>query len=192
LLEGLRHAARALEREHRRFAVVGGLAVAVRAEPRFTRDVDLAIAARDDADVESLVFSLQGGGYQVVALVDHESQHRLATARLVGPSGLVVDLVAATCGIEAEVVDRATGVTLPEVGPIRVARAEELLAMKVLSMTEQRAQDRLDAISLLLVNDAIDLAVVRDNLRLITERGFHREQDLVAKLESIVGAARAV
>jgi len=31
-----------------RWAVIGGLAVAIRAEPRFTKDVDLAVAVVDD------------------------------------------------------------------------------------------------------------------------------------------------
>lgn len=40
----------------RPFALVGGLAVSFRAEVRFTRDVDLAVVVKDDADFESLVF----------------------------------------------------------------------------------------------------------------------------------------
>jgi hypothetical protein len=35
--------AAALGARHRAFAVVGGLAVSVRSEPRFTRDVDVAV-----------------------------------------------------------------------------------------------------------------------------------------------------
>jgi hypothetical protein len=43
--------------ERKRFALVGGLAVSVRAEVRFTRDVDLAVAVENDAEAESLVYS---------------------------------------------------------------------------------------------------------------------------------------
>ena len=39
----------------RRFALVGGLAVGVRGEPRMTRDVDLAVAVADDAGAEDVV-----------------------------------------------------------------------------------------------------------------------------------------
>lgn len=35
-------------------ALVGGLAVSVRTEPRFTRDVDLAVGVVDDAEAETL------------------------------------------------------------------------------------------------------------------------------------------
>jgi hypothetical protein len=37
------------------FALVGGLAVSVRTEPRFTRDADLAVALSHDAAAEDLI-----------------------------------------------------------------------------------------------------------------------------------------
>lgn len=190
LLVGLAHAARALRDAGRRFALAGGMAVAIRGEPRFTRDIDLVVVAPSDREMESLVFGLRGSGYEVVALVEHEARGRLATARLVASSGLVVDLIAATCGIEAEIVERATAVAIRGIGEIRVARAEELLAMKILSMTDRRPQDRIDAANLLLVNSTLDLDAVRDDLRMITARGFHREQDLLAKLDLVLADAR--
>ena len=96
----------------------------------------------------------------------------------------------ASSGIESEVVARATPVEIPGIGSVPVARAEELLALKVLSVTAQRRQDEGDAIALLLTNDAMDLASVRANLALMTARGFDRDQDLEAKLASILEAAR--
>ena len=44
-----------LERVHRAWALIGGLAVSARAEPRFTRDIDLAVAAVDDQDAGAFV-----------------------------------------------------------------------------------------------------------------------------------------
>ncbi len=41
------------------FAVVGGLAVSVRTEPRFTRDADLAVALSTDAEAEALIHTLR-------------------------------------------------------------------------------------------------------------------------------------
>jgi hypothetical protein len=46
----------------RRFALVGGLAVSVRSEPRLTRDADLAVLVADDRDAEALVHDLQVRG----------------------------------------------------------------------------------------------------------------------------------
>jgi len=56
----------------RGFALVGGLAVSVRTEPRFTQDVDLAVATTDDTAAEQTVNGLIGGGYDVVTTVEHD------------------------------------------------------------------------------------------------------------------------
>ncbi|MBN1655553.1 MAG: hypothetical protein JXA30_17430 [Deltaproteobacteria bacterium] len=74
--------------------------------------------------------------------------------------------------------------TLEGVGDFPIARTEELLAMKILSMVETRPQDQLDVRLLILYNPGLDLDRVSANLRLITERGFHRRQDLDLNLRS--------
>jgi hypothetical protein len=168
-----------------RFALVGGLAVSVRAEVRFTRDVDVAALVPDDRKAEALVLGLRGRGYRAVATVEHESQKRLSTARLLSALGVKVDLLFASSGIEDEVVSRATSVHFPGVGDIPVARVEELLALKILSMSESRLQDRIDARDLLRFNPGMDMGAVRGNLREIRERGYHRGQDLDQKLASV-------
>jgi hypothetical protein len=63
----------------RRFALVGGLAVSVRAEVRFTRDVDLVVLADDDSEAESLIYALRSVGYVPVASVENEKHHRLSS-----------------------------------------------------------------------------------------------------------------
>jgi hypothetical protein len=173
-----------------RFALVGGLGISVRAEVRFTRDVDLAIDVIGDAEVERIVRELAGAGYRVVALVEHDERKRLATVRLPSPSGVVVDLRAASSGIEADIVAAARPAALERAGEIPVAGAEHLLAMKVLSLTDRRLQDRIDARNLVLANADLDLDRVRGALQAITERGFHRGQDLGAKLAAVLEDAR--
>jgi hypothetical protein len=175
-----------LERANRRFALVGGLAVSVRAEVRFTRDVDLAVCVNDDADAEALVYQLRAAGYSPLASVEHSTRHRLATVRLLSPQKVKVDLLFASSGIEDEVVARATVIDMGSSGRLPVASAEELLALKVLSMTDARLQDRLDAQRLLEFVPEIDLARVRSHLDRITERGFHREQALQAKFDGLL------
>jgi hypothetical protein len=186
----LAEAAAELARRNQPFALVGGLAVSIRGEVRFTRDVDLAITVSGDAQVEALVRSLEESGYRVVALVEHEARKRLATVRLRAPSGVVIDLLAASSGIEAEVVERAQPVVIEGAGTVPVARAEELLALKTLSMTDARPQDRMDARALLEVNPGLELEVVRDLLRRIAERGFDRGQDLLGKLGSVLAGVQ--
>jgi hypothetical protein len=87
LERALAAAAQDIAAEGKRFALVGGLAVSVRTEVRFTRDVDLAVAVDDDTAAESLVYALGSRGYTTVASVEHEAQSRLATIRLRSPQG---------------------------------------------------------------------------------------------------------
>lgn len=180
-----------LTRLGRPFAVVGGFGVSLRAEVRFTRDVDIAVQAHDDGDVKALVLELRAKRYEVIALVEHDDAKRLATVRLRNPSGITVDLLTASSGIETEIVERSTPVAIEGIGPVPVAQAEELLAMKVLSMDARRLQDRIDALRLLEVNRDLDVRRVRDNLRLIDARGFGRRQDLTAKLEDVLASVRS-
>jgi len=71
-----------LERSDVGFALVGGLAVSVRTEPRFTRDADFAVAVANDSEAEALIRHLRSCGYRIDALVEEEAAGRLATVRL--------------------------------------------------------------------------------------------------------------
>jgi hypothetical protein len=91
-------------------------------------------------------------------------------------------------GVEPEIVAAATEVEVLSVGAIPVATAEDLLATKVLSMTDRRLQDRIDAQKLLQFRKDMRLDRVRAQLALIRDRGFHRDQDLDAKLATLLGS----
>jgi hypothetical protein len=165
-------------------ALVGGLAVSIRAEVRFTRDVDLAIAVDSAADVERIIAA---EGFVLVAVVEQDDKKRIAIARLRSPSGIVVDLLAASSGIEREIVEAAR--ETPELPGLAVALTEHLLAMKVLSMRDARLQDRIDARGLLAMGP-VDVPEVRRLLSLIEARGFGRGQDLGAKLDALIAEAK--
>jgi nucleotidyltransferase AbiEii toxin of type IV toxin-antitoxin system len=184
--DALAHIAGQLRKLGKGFALVGGLAVSVRGEVRTTRDVDLAVAVQSDRELEALVADLRLAGYGALVAVEQEEQDRLATVRLNSPLGFKVDLLAASCGIEAEVVANATPVEFEGAGSIPVAAAEDLLAMKLLSPRVGRARDLDDARSLVETNPGLDLRLVRARLELITSRGFARRQDLTAKLETLL------
>lgn len=100
----LRHVLDALSGSGARVALVGGLAVGVRGEPRFTRDVDLAVAVSSDAEAEALVRDLLARGYRAFNALEQEAAGRLATVRLRSPTAAtdvaVVDLLFASSGIE--------------------------------------------------------------------------------------------
>ncbi|MEI7894911.1 MAG: hypothetical protein WCI05_17570 [Myxococcales bacterium] len=167
------------------FAVVGGIAASIRGEVRFTRGVDVAIVVATDEAVERLVRELRGVRYEVRTLVEHVTRGRIATVRLRSPTGILTDLLTASSGIEDEVVAHATGVFIEGIGEVPVAAAEELLALKVLSMGDRRLQDRLDARNILLANPEIDLHRVRARLAQIRERGYDRGEALDQKLEQV-------
>ena len=183
----LRGIASELDRLGRSWAVVGGLAVSARAEPRFTRDIDLALAVTDDADAEALVRALVASGYRVLASLEQEAVGRLATVRLEapgeGPAGVVVDLLFASSGVEPEAVRAADVLEILPGLPVKVARTGHLLALKVLSNNPERPQDPIDIAALLREANAADLQEARDVTALIVARGFNRRRDLLALLE---------
>ena len=173
------------------WALVGGLAVSARAEPRFTRDVDLAVAVEGDPEAESLVRKLRGHGYEVLEAVEQEATGRFATARLLPPGGdprgVVVDLLFASSGVEQEIV--ATAQTL-EVLPdlvLPVAGSGELMALKLLARDDAtRPQDGADLAALARYAEAGDLERARGLVRLIEARGFHRRRNLSDELDRYI------
>lgn len=175
-----------------RWALIGGLAVSARARPRFTNDVDLAVAVASDAEAEALIFALSKR-YRVLACLEHEGRGRLSTVRLLPPGqdeeGIIVDLLFASSGIEPELVQSATRLEILDGLEMLVATTGHLLAMKLLAMDDvRRPQDRMDIMALLEQADAAELTRVREAIELIRQRGFHRDRDLVARLEAMLAA----
>lgn len=174
-----------------RWALVGGLAVSFRAEPRTTQDLDVAVVVSGDSEAERIALSLRLRGYR-----SHEAQPfldntdgRLSTARLLAPDlsggleAIGVDLLFASSGVEAEVVAAAEvravlpGLYLP------VATIGHLIALKVLA---GRNKDKTDVQSLLLRASLEELQRARETLELIERRGFHRGKDLQAELARLL------
>lgn len=171
------------------FALVGGLAVSARTEPRFTRDADLAVALASDAAAEALIHSLRARGYGIEAVVEQEAVGRLATVRLTRSTTLqapVIDLLFASSGIEPEVVGEAEPIELLPKLTIGVARTGHLIALKVLSRDDvNRPQDLVDLRALLRVASSVELARTRQSLALIAARGYHRGRDLMSELTTL-------
>ena len=145
-----------------RHAVVGGHAVSARTEPRFTRDLDLAVAVTDDRQAESLVGALGSRGYRIVEVIEQEATGRLATVRLehTATPGVNFDLLFAPAGIEPEVVAAADPLHLLAAVTVPVASVGHLLALKTLSLDERtRPQDRLDLAGLLRMATAAELEI---------------------------------
>lgn len=165
--------------------------MSARAEPRFTRDVDVAVATPDDEAAEHVVRTLMSEGYGFVASVEHDTAGRLATIRLsterdAPEQTVIVDILFASSGIESEVVAAAEpleilpGLTMP------VALTGHLIAVKLLARDdERRPQDFADLLALRAVAGPADLKLAREAVALITQRGFDRGRDLLAAFDDL-------
>jgi hypothetical protein len=173
-----------------RFALVGGLAVSVRTQPRFTRDVDLAVVVADDREAEGVVGALEPS-YELVAVLEHSTLDRLAAVRLAragSPSqGMVVDLLFASSGVEPEVVDTAEPLDVFPTVRVPVAQTGALLALKILSADDSRPVDLVDARALLDVATDEDRALAVRLLDLMEARGASRGRDLRAAWQDLAG-----
>jgi len=170
------------------WALVGGLAVSVWAEPRLTRDIDVAIAVSSDREAEQLIRELCGRGWEVIVLVEQEAIERLATARLTCSDrsfeGIILDLLFASSGIEPEIVDGATMVDIISEVRLPVASRAHLIAMKLLARDDRsRPQDADDLRSLIQGASPEEISAARRAIDSITQRGFHRKRDLGTQLD---------
>jgi hypothetical protein len=178
-----------------RYAVIGGLAVGARHEARFTRDIDLAVSVASDSDAETILGQLIRAGFCPLAELDNTRTQRLATMRLLPPGiapdadtgeAILVDLIFDSCGIEPEVVRDATTLEVFPGLRLPVARRAHLIAMKLVSVGRRRRRDQADLQALVESATPVDLARVRELIRLITERGYHRGRDLGAMLDEYI------
>ncbi|MGH3940194.1 MAG: nucleotidyl transferase AbiEii/AbiGii toxin family protein [Pseudonocardiaceae bacterium] len=190
----LRRIASELDSRQVGWALVGGFAVSARTEPRFTRDVDVAVLVESDGAAEQLVRSLTAAGYGLRALVEQDAVGRLATVRLISPGtggiGVVVDLIFATAGIEAEVVAHADVLEILPAVSMPVATAGHLVALKLLARDDEtRPQDAADLRALASVLGPEDRTTARIAVGLIVERGFARGRSLSALLDEYLDHA---
>lgn len=186
LADTLRAAGEELTRAGKSFALVGGFAVSVRTEPRFTRDVDLAVAVSDDAEAERLVNDLVSRDWRLHALVEHDALGRLATARLSRPDAdVLLDLLFASSGIEPEIVADAETLEVVPGLYLPVAAVGHLLAVKLLARTDARPQDDADIQALKEVADSREWERAREAVAAIVARGYARGRDLSAALEDL-------
>ena len=171
---------RDLARLKARWALIGGLAVGARTQPRFTRDLDIAVATERDLEAEELIRGFLAEGYQIEALLEQTALGRLATVRLRPPDNReIVDFLFASSGIEPEIVAGADVLEIFPAQVVPVACRGDLIAMKILARDDaSRPQDRVDIQALLKSALPEDLARAKQALAWITERGSDRGRDL--------------
>ena len=175
----------ALRQENVKGCIVGGLAVSARCDPRFTRDVDIAVVVTTDEHAEALMHTLVGHGLRILGLVEQEAVGRMAMARLSTKDGLSVDLLIASSGIEAEVVASAEALEVVRGVLLPVARTGHLIALKLLSVAPGRETDAADLRSLAAVATEDEWNIASEAVSQIQDRGFGRGRQLDAELLSL-------
>lgn len=173
----------ALRQENVKGCIVGGLAVSARCDPRFTRDVDIAVAVNTDEHAEALMHALVGHGLRMAGLVEQEAVGRMAMVRLSTKDELSVDLLIASSGIEAEVVASAETLEVVRGVLLPVARTGHLIALKLLSVAPGRETDAVDLRNLAAIASGDDWNLASEAVTQIQERGFARGRDLDAELD---------
>jgi len=176
-------------------AVCGGLAVSAHGHARFTRDCDFVVDVESDAEAEALIGRMLRRGLGLSALLEGKEDGRIWTVRLRAPPKVaatepIVDLIFASTGIEAELVERAVVLPYMDSG-IRTVSVGSLLAMKTLSYDDdRRPHDRQDMNNLLVGATATDLEETRELLELVHHRGFARNKDLHTRLDDVLRKVR--
>jgi len=189
-LEGLLHQiTRDLNDQGAAAALVGGIAISVRTEPRFTRDVDLAVAVDGDEEAQAFVRAMADRGWRVTTTLMQDAVGRLAAVRLDrledGPAGRVVDLLFASSGIEPEIVAAAEELEVLPGIRARVARIGHLIVLKALARADDRPQDAADLVGLMEAARPDDLREAREAAALVVDRGFDRGKDLIGEIDGL-------
>jgi len=194
LLAELRRIAEDLNQLNLRWALVGGLAYSVHAEPRTARDVDVALAVSGNEEMDLIADALIKKGYWDKQILFAASPVRRMGGRIMVPSqrpyAIPLNLLSSSSGIEHEVVEHATALEILPNLTVPVASRGYLLAMKVLSQNHpDRLHDKTDLNALILNSDPQDVKTARKALELITSRGFNHDRNLLTELEGFLAAA---
>lgn len=159
--------ARILEAAGVSYAIIGGHAVNVWLEPRFTADIHITVAARGD-DLARLRDEFERANYALERQFGADLSSGPDFARWVSSEGDVVEVQVAKTDLQREVVRRAV---VAETGA-RVATPEDLIVLKLIA---DRAKDRIDLEGLVAL-DGLDWAYVE---------AWAREWDVTDRLERI-------
>lgn len=184
-LDGLFSALRRLDFDLRSqqvpWALVGGIAIALRVLPRTTEDVDVILAVSGDEETQRVAGFLISRGWRPER--EFNNQHgQIASMRMRGPgrSDIILDLLVAATGIEAEVAASAEPLVVGHEIEMQVATVASLLALKILA---GRDKDQQDIEALVEAASGPDIRGAQRLLELIERRGFDRDKDLLQELD---------
>jgi predicted nucleotidyltransferase len=157
LREALRDLVAWLEAENIPQAVIGGVAVALLAQPRVTQDID-AVIWLDTRLLES--FLPTGAAYGFAPRISHTVDFARTRRVLLlqhQPTGVTIDLSCGVLPFEEELIARARTLTIGSL-KLKVATPEDLIIMKAIA---HRPRDIADIEAILNVEQNLDLERVR-------------------------------
>lgn len=139
------------------YAIIGGVAIGLIAQPRETQDID-AVGWIDLVELPVLLSSAARFGF-VSRLTDPQSFAEKSRMVLLthNETGLSVDISCGALPFEREMIDRSTEFKLGEL-ILKVATPEDLLITKAIA---HRGKDLLDIENLLTVYRDLDLSRIR-------------------------------
>lgn len=166
------------------YAIIGGVAVALRAAPRFTRDIDLIVWS-DDARWPDLVESARSFSIAPRIADWLAFAGRTRVLLLVHSTGVPLDISCGALPFEQELVESAEDVDLGSV-IVPVATPVHLLVMKAIA---NRPRDRADIETLLRAFPDVDTDAAR---KVVAEFAAALETpELVSDFERLVRDSRA-
>jgi hypothetical protein len=144
-------------------------------------------SVQSDQEAEQVVFAMQRLGYSVLVVVEQEATGRMSTVRLETTGSMITDLLFASSGIEQDIVGRSTQISVIPGLVLPVASVGDLIAMKLLARDDrQRPTDADDLRALREVASTADWDTAREAVITIEQRGYARQRNLVAALDSLV------
>ena len=142
------------------YAVIGGVAIALQAAPRFTNDIDAVIWV-DDARWAELVTAAGPFGIAPRRPDVLDFARRTRVLLLTHATGVPLDVSCGALPFEESLIEHAQSIELGAFA-VRVARPQDLLVMKAIA---NRARDRADIANLLRQFPDIDTSAVRQLLK---------------------------
>jgi predicted nucleotidyltransferase len=129
-----------LEAEGISYALIGGIAVSLRGQPRTTADVDLVIAANVPRVLQLLGQLSRSPFRPLFDDVEEVVQRALILPLRHAKTGIKVDVAIGLSGFERQAIERAESITVGG-GVVCVATAEDLILMKLLAGRPQDMED---------------------------------------------------
>jgi predicted nucleotidyltransferase len=156
---------RALDSASAPYAIIGGVAVAIRSVPRFTNDVDAVLWVGEDA-WEAFLRNLEHHGFTTRATnpIEFAKLHRLLL--LTDEDGVQVDLSLGALPFEQEMIRNAEPIEIAPGLIASIATPECLVVMKAVAWRTKDIQDIREIVS---INDELDREYIIEQFSMYAE-----------------------